>query len=599
MKRFFLLVLLSYCATWPVRAQGEFWTWCIPGINGISYGNGLKVRFNPQPENADTSTFRVNGVPGANFVAGLQGAASFNDERGNLLMYSSGAGVNDRRGQLMPNGLLNDPATLPATFYTDEGAYYQPVATAPAPARARHSYVFYWTKAPDNAGQKIFALTYALVDSRRNGGFGDVVTKGTVVGRTHNPRLTVVRHANNRDFWVITRDEDGRSFQAFLLMPQGIRPTPVVSLAGQALPPTTTELKAAPNGRQLACGARTQSTAQPFAVCVYDFDNATGEVSYERVIHRNAEITFSISFSPNSQLLYTTEYPTRPLRPRRFEELWQFNLALPTEAAVEASRYWVSQFAPTPVEPDDDVECGGLQLAPDGTLWASRFYLRLPVNRITGVLRSNHAAVVRHPDVAGAGCGFEPEGYAYWPGRVPSTTLPNLVTNMLYAPAALNYEAACPDDSVQFWASSAGDPAGLRWDFGEPASGAANAATGPYVAHRYAQGGTYPVRLILADGRVLTQAVTVAGPAADFTHENVFTPNGDGRNDAFAPVRAPLPGGRLRVFSRWGQLVFQTQDPALRWDGAGAAAGDYFYLLTYPDCRGQARQRRGPVLLVR
>lgn len=231
-------------------------------------------------------------------------------------------------------------------------------------------------------------------------------------------------------------------------------------------------------------------------------------------------------------------------------------------------------------------------------MWTPTLDSFVLINSNTGGLTSLYSAVIRHPNVAGVGCDFARHGFLYQPGQLLGT-FPNVITNMLYAPAALNYEAACPDDSVQFWASSAGDPAGLRWDFGEPASGAANAATGPYVAHRYAQGGTYPVRLTLADGRVLRQPVTVAGAAADFIHENVFTPNGDGRNDAFAPVRAPLPGGRLRVFSRWDQLVFQTQDPALRWDGAGAAAGDYFYLLTYPDCRGQARQQRGPVLLVR
>ncbi|WP_201984123.1 T9SS type B sorting domain-containing protein [Hymenobacter rubidus] len=527
----------------------------------------------------------------------LFGTAALSDFQGRLLAYGNMLGLMDRRQQALPNGALVDPDSRWTN--TDARPQYQGLALVPAPGAAQQYYAFYWTQGAAEASQQAFALTYALIDGRLNGGYGDVARKGLVLGLTHSPRLTVVRHANNRDFWVITRDEDGRGFQAFLLTPQGIRPTPVVSLAGQALPPTTAELKAAPNGRQVACGARTQSTAQPFAVCVYDFDNATGEVSHERVIHRNAEVTFSISFSPNSQLLYTTEYPTRPLPPRRFEELWQFNLALPTEAAVDASRYWVSQAAPTPTEPDDDVECGGLQLAPDGTLWASRFYLRIPINRITGALRSNHAAVVRHPDIVGAGCGFEPEGYAYRPGAVPSITLPNVITNMLYAPAALNYEAICPDDSVQFWASSAGDPVGLRWDFGEPAGGAANAATGPFVAHRYQQGGTYAVRLTLADGRVLTRAVTVSGTTADFTDQNVFTPNGDGLNDEFRPVRAPVPGGRLRVFSRWGRLVFQATDPALRWDGTGAAGGDYFYLLDYADCRGTARHRRGTLTLVR
>ena len=65
-------------------------------------------------------------------------------------------------------------------------------------------------------------------------------------------------------------------------------------------------------------------------------------------------------------------------------------------------------------------------------------------------------------------------------------------------------------------------------------------------------------------------------------------------------VRGRLPGGRLRVFSRWGILVFGTDDAdRLLWDGVGAAGGEYFYELDYPDCQGQPRHRRGVVTLVR
>lgn len=66
---------------------------------------------------------------------------------------------------------------------------------------------------------------------------------------------------------------------------------------------------------------------------------------------------------------------------------------------------------------------------------------------------------------------------------------------------------------------------------------------------------------------------------------NVFTPNGDGANDTFRP----FPGWRfverieLQIFNRWGNLVFETTDPAIRWDGTakggGAVSeGSYFYV---------------------
>ncbi|MDW8230970.1 MAG: gliding motility-associated C-terminal domain-containing protein, partial [Saprospiraceae bacterium] len=65
---------------------------------------------------------------------------------------------------------------------------------------------------------------------------------------------------------------------------------------------------------------------------------------------------------------------------------------------------------------------------------------------------------------------------------------------------------------------------------------------------------------------------------------NAFSPNGDGSNDLFRP----FPGWRfierveMQIFNRWGNLVFETNDPAIRWDGRNKAGADvpegtYFY----------------------
>jgi gliding motility-associated-like protein len=51
---------------------------------------------------------------------------------------------------------------------------------------------------------------------------------------------------------------------------------------------------------------------------------------------------------------------------------------------------------------------------------------------------------------------------------------------------------------------------------------------------------------------------------------NVFTPNGDGANDLFIPFPYRFVERiELSVFNRWGQLVFETTDPDIRWDGTG------------------------------
>ncbi|HND87028.1 MAG TPA: gliding motility-associated C-terminal domain-containing protein [Saprospiraceae bacterium] len=79
---------------------------------------------------------------------------------------------------------------------------------------------------------------------------------------------------------------------------------------------------------------------------------------------------------------------------------------------------------------------------------------------------------------------------------------------------------------------------------------------------------------------------------------NVFTPNGDGKNDRYTP----FPNWRfvervdMQIFNRWGNLVFQTTDPALNWtgvnlDGKELADGTYLYV-----CRVYEKRVGGTLL---
>ena len=49
---------------------------------------------------------------------------------------------------------------------------------------------------------------------------------------------------------------------------------------------------------------------------------------------------------------------------------------------------------------------------------------------------------------------------------------------------------------------------------------------------------------------------------------NIFTPNRDERNDYFVPFPySSVEKIDMQIFNRWGNLVFSTQDPAIKWDG--------------------------------
>lgn len=67
---------------------------------------------------------------------------------------------------------------------------------------------------------------------------------------------------------------------------------------------------------------------------------------------------------------------------------------------------------------------------------------------------------------------------------------------------------------------------------------------------------------------------------------NVFTPNGDGINDVFysSNLNDVVERVDMKIFNRYGQLVYETSDPAINWEGRfrnsnnRVASGVYYYI---------------------
>ncbi len=63
-----------------------------------------------------------------------------------------------------------------------------------------------------------------------------------------------------------------------------------------------------------------------------------------------------------------------------------------------------------------------------------------------------------------------------------------------------------------------------------------------------------------------------------------FSPNTDGFNDRwvlFPNIEIIHPGSKLRVYSRWGDIVYSSDNYANDWDGGNAPDGTYFWTLTF------------------
>ncbi|QDK82337.1 gliding motility-associated C-terminal domain-containing protein [Spirosoma sp. KCTC 42546] len=69
-----------------------------------------------------------------------------------------------------------------------------------------------------------------------------------------------------------------------------------------------------------------------------------------------------------------------------------------------------------------------------------------------------------------------------------------------------------------------------------------------------------------------------------FVLPNVFTPNGDGKNDVFAPLHCPrfVSSVSFVVYNRWGAKLYETSGATLAWDGRSSDGVDlptglYYY----------------------
>lgn len=70
----------------------------------------------------------------------------------------------------------------------------------------------------------------------------------------------------------------------------------------------------------------------------------------------------------------------------------------------------------------------------------------------------------------------------------------------------------------------------------------------------------------------------------NYTLPNFFTPNNDGKNDLFTPFPYNFINKiELKIYNRWGSIVFETTNPDINWDGKDINSGKdcsdgvYFY----------------------
>lgn len=137
------------------------------------------------------------------------------------------------------------------------------------------------------------------------------------------------------------------------------------------------------------------------------------------------------------------------------------------------------------------------------------------------------------------------------------------------------------------------------WTFGD---GGKDTSSFPY--YQYNVEGTYTVTLVAVSKAGCRDTVDTVVHVKEWIFiPNVFTPNGDGINDVFHVTAASMKTYHIEIFNRWGERLFQADNPNIDWNGRSSSGvmesdGIYYYKITATDYAGHNYNLDGYVQLI-
>jgi gliding motility-associated-like protein len=138
------------------------------------------------------------------------------------------------------------------------------------------------------------------------------------------------------------------------------------------------------------------------------------------------------------------------------------------------------------------------------------------------------------------------------------------------------------------------------WNFGDNGSNN-NTATTQDASHAYSDVGNFVVWLIATSdkGCIDSTYYTATVIVDEIKVPNVITPNGDGSNDFFVIENIErLESSYLRIYNRWGKIVFSSKNYKNDWNAEGLSDGVYFWQIDYKTFFREATEK-GTVTVLR
>lgn len=435
-----------------ILAQNEANVWYFGGNAGLDFNN-------------DTVQVLTNGQTNTH-----EGCATISSPNGDLLFYTDGITVWDKTHEIMPNGtgLMGDSSS------TQSGII------VPKPNDFDKYYVFTVAKEGGPNG-----LRYSEVDLTLNNGNGNVTgTKNVLLNSPTAEKITAIKHANGRDFWVISHSWNSANFIAYLVSPSGITTTPVTSNVGAihgngSIVKSIGYLKISPDTTKLALAIYGNGTT----VELFDFDNATGTVSNPITLDNSLFTnsgggTYGVEFSPDSSVLYVSDLSYVLGE----SSVYQFDLSNYNAASIAASQH-------TLYNGSDFI--GAIQLAVNGKLYLA--------NESTEFLD-----VISNPNVLGTGANYLNREIDLV-GGASFLGLPQFIQSFFNI--SFNAINTCLGNETEFFLNASDSINSVLWDFGD-----GNTSTNISPLHTYLTAGNYTVTVTVNSNngsQSLSQNITI------------------------------------------------------------------------------------------
>jgi hypothetical protein len=430
--------------------------------------------------------------------------ASICDSMGNLLFYTNGAWIANFTHEMMENGDSLNPGQITWNNYNSGLTVSQRHIILPMPGNPGKYYLFH--ERIDYHDVLVLAVNpcyYTVIDMNQNNGLGKVLEKNVVIVNEPEKtlgKITAVKHANGRDWWVLFPEKAKNVFYRFLFSPNGVEDLQVLTISPPYPFPlihSNAFIAFSPDGRKLA------RYEIQHGLYLYDFDRCTGLLSDNPLFVSipDTELGGGVAFSPGGRFVYMLS-STFVLQ----ADTWASNIA----ASLDTVAVWDGFTDPFGLS----TTFFAMQPGPDGRIYFN-------TNNATRYLH-----VIERPNLKGGSCRVIQRGVqlpTY--NRFTSPHFPNYRLGPLDGSpcdtlgldnrplAGFRYEVDTVNTLfVEFIDNSYYEPADWLWDFGD---GGTSTEVDP--VHTFAAPGAYTVCLTVSNQYAADTAcrlVAVEGPNA-------------------------------------------------------------------------------------